>query len=50
MTTPLTLAAIFASPAMFPDLHPLAVWIGMGCIAEAALAEVQADARREGGE
>ena len=33
--TPLTLAVIFASPAMFPDLHPLAVWIGMGCIAVA---------------
>jgi len=33
--TPLTLAAIFASPAMFPDMHPVAVWIGMGCIAVA---------------
>lgn len=33
--TPLTLAAIFASPAMFPDHSPLAVWIGMGCIAVA---------------
>ncbi len=33
--TPLTLAVIFASPAMFPDLHPLAVWIGMGSVAVA---------------
>jgi hypothetical protein len=29
--TPLTLAVIFATPALFPDLHPLAVWIGMTC-------------------
>ena len=43
MTTPLTLAAIFASPAMFPDLHPLAVWIGMGCIAVALWALWKAD-------
>ena len=33
--TLLPLAAIFASPAMFPDHSPLAVWIGMGCIAVA---------------
>lgn len=33
--TPLTLAAIFASPAMFQDHSPFAVWIGMGCIAVA---------------
>ena len=33
--TPLTLAVIFASPAMLPDLHPFAVWIGMSCIAVA---------------
>ena len=33
--TPFPLAVIFASPAMFPDHSPLAVWIGMGCIAVA---------------
>lgn len=33
--TPLILAAIFASPAMFPDHSPLAVWIGMGSVAVA---------------
>lgn len=28
-------ALIFAAPVLFPGLNPLAVWIGMGCIAVA---------------
>lgn len=28
-------ALLLAAPVLFPGLHPLAVWIGMGCIAVA---------------
>ena len=31
--TPLTLSAVLAAPMLFPDLSPLAVWFGLGCLA-----------------
>jgi hypothetical protein len=41
--TPLTLAVIFASPALFPSLHPLAVWVGMASLGAGVWVTLRAD-------
>ena len=43
MTPPLSLALALSAPALFPSLHPIAVWLGLGCIALAAWALMRAD-------
>lgn len=41
--TPLPLVAFLTAPALFPGLHPVAVWFGLGCVAVCAWVWWKAD-------
>lgn len=41
--TPLHLVAFLTAPALFPGLHPVAVWFGLGCVAVCAWVWWKAD-------